>query len=435
METKIISFKNKKIKNVPSTPVTTAGKPQFYQISPFTSGTHVNNVINIDHPQALNITEPPEKIEITYYDDSNILSIHQAIFAKFSAELKNLDNVKNQVNEIELELKNNIFSKVDTFAKLNVIKKLKSEIDDLESGKKWDKYITQAKPILEQYLPLSGDEAKGIFRLKKNVTPDFTEEQVKQRLIIIDDYLQIAKDYIEIDVSWKGKNEARCPACDCKFSEVYIDDESGLHKCNCGYERENLSKVAGFNDPKRVNVGGRNNYNDEETFIKAFYRIQGKIIDNIPEALYRQLDDFFKLKGLPTGDEIKNYPILPNGKKEGTSIQQLFIALEHTNNASYYNNANLIAHNYWGWNLPDYSIYEEGILEDYYKTQKVYDNIKTRDSNLNVIIRIFLHLKARDCPCVWEDFKILSSRESLEYHREMWIKMCKSTGIKYYELI
>lgn len=408
----------------------------IYQISPFSSGTNVDNIICIEPPPPSNISDPPGIAKITYVDDLDILTIHQGIIAKFSSELGSIDTIKTEMKQFEFELSHNTFSRIETLSKLNFIEKCKENIIELESGIKWKKYITLAKPLLESYIPLSTNETRGVVNVRpKTLVQIFTEDQVKRRLIIINDYLEIARLYIEIDVSWKGCNEARCPGCNCKFSEIFVDDESGLHKCKCGYQRENLSKLAGFNDPKRVSIGGRNNYNDEETFLRSLHRLQGKIIDSIPKTLYQQLDDYFILKSLPVGEEIKMLPLLSNGKKASTSINQLITALDDTNNAFYYNNINLIAHNYWGWDLPDYSEYENGILEDYHKTQKVYEKIKTRDSNLNVIIRIFLHLKARGCSCVWEDFKILSSRESLEYHREMWKEMCKQTGIKYYELI
>lgn len=438
METEIFTIRKSKPKKTitKSTQLDVIKPSPIYQISPFSSGTNIDNIISTEHPQPSNISDPPGMAKITYVDDLDILTIHQGIIAKFSAELGSIDSIKSELKQIEFELNHNTFTRIETLSKLNSIEKCKKTINELESGSKWNKYINLAKPLLESYIPLSTDAIRGVVNVRaKTLIPVFTEDQVKRRLIIINDYLEIARLYIEIDVSWKGANEARCPGCGCKFSEIFVDDESGLHKCKCGYQRENLSKLAGFNDPKRVSVGGRNNYNDEEIFLRSLHRLQGKIIDTIPKTLYEQLDDYFTLKSLPVGEEIKILPLLPNGKKANTSINQLISALDDTNNAFYYNNINLITHNYWGWNLPDYSEYEDGILEDYHKTQKVYEKIKTRDSNLNVIIRIFLHLKARDCPCVWEDFKILSSRESLEYHREMWKEMCEQTGIKYYELI
>ena len=76
-------------------------------------------------------------------------------------------------------------------------------------------------------------------------------------------------------------------------------------------------------------------------------------------------------------------------------------------------------------------------MEDYMTTQQIYNSIphKDRNASLNIQFRLFVHLKAIGYPCTKEDFKIQTSRDSLEFHQEMWKIMCEKTGLKFYPVI
>jgi hypothetical protein len=166
-------------------------------------------------------------------------------------------------------------------------------------------------------------------------------------------------------------------------------------------------------------------------------RYQGKQPNKPPEKLYEQLDEYFIKIGKQTGEEIRKLSTTSEGKKKGTSRQLMYEALGETNNSAYYDDINLIMNIYWGWDLPDISDIEEKIMEDYINTQQVYNAIPNKDRNasLNIQFRLFVHLKALDYPCSKEEFKIQTSRDSLEFHQDMWMIMCEKTGLKFHPVL
>lgn len=382
---------------------------------------------------------PPDKVRATYTTDLNILKIHEAIANRFGYRRGCLPRKKAELVKLTGELGFKHWSIIEVHSLRDRITALETEIKTISSGSAWNDYVKEVSPILDKYLPLITNEIKGIV----SITGKHTGEQKRtedptvtdQRLDLICKYLEIARGYIELDVVWQGVVESKCPGCGKLFKDIHVDEDAGVHICSCGFERENLSKTSSYKDAMRVNIGGRSGYEDRETFDKGLQRYEGKYADKIPEKLYEQLDQYYAKRGFPTGEQIKTLPFLPNGKKEGTSINLLVQGLSGTENPDFYKCIYLVAHHYWGWVLPDLTEIRERIMEDYDVTQEVYNRIKTRDSSLNVNIRIYLHLKARDYPCEWEDFKILSSRESLEYHQKMWKQMCAETGVKHTDII
>lgn len=381
------------------------------------------------------LLDAPTAVKSTYEDDLNIIKIHEAIVARFASLRGQIPAMEARIAGLTNSLDVKHYSIIQKKSFMDRISVLRNDIRDLDSGTRWQTYITAAKPLLEEYIPLSSDEVRGIVKIGNRKPQIVDISRVEQRLDIIEEYIKVASRYIDIDVSKIGVLTSKCPNCGIDFSELHIDDEFGLHLCECGYERENLSKGSSFKDAGRVNAGTRNNYDDLETFERGLSRYEGKYPDKIPDALYASLDEYYVSKGFFSSDYIRELPVQANGHKEGTSISLLVDGLSKTNNAAYYNSVSLIAHRYWGWVLPNLDGIRDRILESYTRTQKVHDEIKTRDSSLNVNIRIYLHLKAEGFPCAWEDFKILSSRDSLEYHQNMWKTMCSQTGTRYIEII
>jgi hypothetical protein len=382
--------------------------------------------------------EPPDLIKGSYTIDLNINKIHEAIEARFIYFKNNVINFRNEISELE-----NMISDTSNFS-LNEIKRVKNEIKDLklqiidyEKENSLKKYREKALPLLEEYNKVSSNKSKGFVVFKKKVEEE-SKEKIEYRLKLIHHYLDHARDFIQIDMIHKMEIKAECPVCGLEFSKIATDEESGLCSCpNCGYEREAISHNSSYKDSQRVNIGNRNNYDDCENFRKALMRYQGKQPHKPPEKLYEQLDEYFIKIGKQVSSEIKKLPSTPEGKKKGTSRQLMFEALGETNNSAYYDDINLIMHNYWGWDLPDISDLEEQIMEDYINTQQVYNSIPNKDRNasLNIQFRLFVHLKALDYPCTKEDFKIQTSRDSLEFHQMMWKVMCEKTGIKFHPIL
>lgn len=399
--------------------------------------TELSDSVDITQPEPSTETAP-DLVRASYSVDLDILKIHEAIRALFASKLGHLDEVEEQISNLKSKLSSGYLSLIEADKIATEIAKLEEEFNMVESGERWNEYISQAKPLFDQYLPIASDDVKGIVKFTGEADlKDADQDRVKKRKDIIHSYLRIAEKYIRLDIVCEVEKDDKCPGCGGASDEALLDEDEGLKICSCGYQQPNLVKISTFKDTMRVNVD-RSDYEDRSNFIKAYDRFMGTKIPKIPDTLYSMLDEYFIKEGYPIGEVIRNDPrfaLLPNGKRAGTSVDLMKNALSATSNASYYDCINYISSNYWGWNLPDLSLLRERVIDEYDRTQKVYKVIRTRGSSLNVQIRLYVQLRAVDYPCEWSDFKILSARESLEYHHQMWQIMCEHTGVKFTPII
>ena len=381
--------------------------------------------------------DPPDLVRGTYTTDLNINKIHEAILCRFQYFEASISRFKDQVDSL-LDSTNDE-TKPENEIKLihQQVEKLKAKIYDYENKISLKKYLNDSKPLLEKYNKVASNSSKGIVYFLKNKEKE-DNHIVNYRLKVIRDFLDVAKDYIRLEVSQKLMMKFNCPGCGMDLSNIFIDEDSGLSVCpSCGHEKESISHNSTYKDALRVNSGNRNNYDDCENFRKALHRFQGKQHNRPPVKLYEQLDAYFIKIKKPIGSEILKLPQSEDGRKKGTSREMMFEALADTNNSAFYDDINLILHIYWGWELPNISHLEERIMEDYINTQQVYNSIlkKDRNASLNIQFRLYVHLKAVGYPCTKDDFKIQTSRDSLIFHNEVWKEMCEKTGIKFHPVI
>lgn len=374
---------------------------------PSISSKAVSKIFDIKHdifadiPKASDVPEP-DLVKAIYIDDFNIIKVHEAIITAFSSRLW---KKRNDPSEIEIEIA------------------------------RYNNYINSAVHLLREYLPLASKQTKGIVTISAKKQEIENQSLISKRLQIVDSYIKIAAKYIKMDVLWNGNIAVTCPCCGADFASMQVDEDYGVHYCDCGYTRECISKLTNYEDASRVSATTQDGYDDFETFERGVQRYEGTYPEKIPDNLYNKLDEYFRLKGFTSRSDILALPHNRRGRKKGTTVVLLCEALGEIGYTNYYNSYNIIGHNYWGWKLPQLSPIRNAIYQDYEDTQKVYERIKTRDSSLNVNIRIYLHLKAKDWDCEWDDFKVLTSRGSLEYHQQMWKIMCTETGLKYTSII
>jgi hypothetical protein len=380
---------------------------------------------------------PPDLVKGTYTTDLNINKIHEAIVVRYEYFHKSVGIIEERIIHITKKIDIGDITFNEKCSLESEINNLKKGMYDYQNNISYNNYYNETKDILNEYNKVASNKSKGVIIFHK-IKEEEDEEIIKKRVKIIQDYLDIAKKYIKIEIIHKKPNKFICPICGNDLNKTFIDEDSGLCICQiCGYERESISHVSTFKDIQRLNLGNKNNYEDCENFRKALLRFQGKQTHRPPPKLYEQLDDYFTKLGKGLSIDVKRLSLNDKGQKDGTSRQMMFEALSEINNTAYYDDINLILHIYWGWELPNISHLEEKIMEDYFATQKVYNSIPNKDRNasLNIQFRLFVHIKAVGYPCSKNDFKIQTSRDSLIFHNEMWKIMCEKTGIKFYSVI
>jgi len=390
--------------------------------------------LNFDNP-ALDYEPPPDKVIASYENDLNIIKIHEAIRTKFACRYSTLPQLLEKIDVHQAHLDGGSLTRIETAHHEASIAELRREYDELKSGSLWQQYVTAAAPLLCRYAPLASSETRGIVTISVNARISEDSCIVMERVRIIAAYVVVAAQYIDCNIHHVAPPIDSCPWCGLCFDIITHDEESGINTCDCGFERLTMSRITSYNDATRVDVGDRNGYEDLSTFIKRMDAYEGQQDYAIPDLLIVQLDEYFVSRGFPSSADIIAMPLNGEGHKDRTSIALLIDGLIKTNNTAFYKDMELIAHRLWGWPLDQISDIRAGMIADYKATQRVYEIIKERDSSLNINLRLFWHLAARGRPVQLCNFKIVTSRESLEYHSRMFRVMCEKTGVKFTPII
>src|SRR4029079_7737136 len=279
---------------------------------------------------------------------------------------------------------------------LKLIADLESAISLIDKGQKLKKYKSMSEPLVQTYLKSKGDD----------------------KLIIIEKFLKLAKNYIDINVSHTINVVNSCLNCKKVIDEVNQDNVIKCPYCDNEHQHVNTLK---YSEQFK-------NENDMENFVKALTRYQG-LQALPPKIIYTKLDQYFKERGLPSSDEIKTLPYNDNGKKGNTNKEMLYIALSQIGYSSYYEDVNLIGHIYWDWKLPDLVSVKDIIMRHFIETQKAFYKIpvdvKRRVSSLGTSYRLWRHLQLVGHICTVDDFKIAENQDSLSTHNRIWKMMCE----------
>jgi hypothetical protein len=385
------------------------------------------------------LTNIPDKIEGSYKNDYNILKIHEIIMKQFQWEKsQKIDILKKKLLAVQEKLKERMLM-VDRKNIISEIDIIQKKIQDIETGYKLKEYARRALPYIREYKTIGSLSNIITFDsdIKRNDKLDMeSEEEQNKRHQIIHDYLDIAREYIGIDIIREIPKGYKCDGCGYNIEENKDEDDSGIFVCpSCNTERVSVIHTPFYKDSTRVsNI--RNNYEDRENFFKVFQRYQGIQANVPPQELYEDINSYCKRRNLPSCEEVRALPLLPNGRRGSTSKDLMCTILHETNNSIYYEDINLICHNCWGWNLVDLSYLSDKIMKDYDLTQKIYNEIpKDRKSSLNSQFRLFkLLLRYQDqIPYLIRsrDFRIPTTRDILEWHENIWkIIEQKAWGVK-----
>lgn len=339
----------------------------------------------------------PDKILIKYEKDVNIQQLDEIIKYKYKKHRENRNELLLEVEKLKQKTGND-----------KKIKKIENDFYDYENNISINEYISKTKHLIHRYSIKKSDE-------------------------ILFNYFNIAERYIKIDKIKKIKTTFLCSGCgfDLKDSD---ENENGCYvceTCNCINDFLKINKYTRDTDQKVSPVD-----EDMNNFIKILDKFEGKFSTVIHNELYDFLDIFFTEIGDKDGEYYRNLPLLDNGKKKGTSKKKLWNALDKIGHSQYYDESSYICHVYWGWGLPDLSLYREQLLIDYQNTQKHWNMIKSdynRSASLGTQYRLFVHLKAVDYPCCdIDDFKIQDMVESLRKHNHAWERMCKASNVNFF---
>lgn len=391
-----------------SSKIVTTKKTQFRSNSEFNKISKQDNVGNQ--------TEP---ILAVYSSDYNIIRIHQMIINKLESDMTY--GISELEKQLQLER-----SKVgqpqilrERTKSLNVISEMRTKIKDISSRKIINEYNLESSKLLTRYREIGPSQRKMSF-IDGKIENDEDELKSLERIRVIHDYLIIAGRYLPISQVREIEYSYTCLGCDYPMDDVVVSD-SGFQICPKCQTEHNYSGVA-VND--KESSGGKTNYDNSDNFLKAFLRYIGEQPNKIHSELYDDIERYFISRGKPSGKDIRTMPHTKRGRKVGTDLIMLHDALQKTGHSDFYEDANLIAHNYWGWKLPEVKHLKDKIMKHYSLTQEVYSNLeRERKSSIGTQLRLFKQLQLIGHECNFDDFKIPKS-DSLVEQLALWKKMC-----------
>lgn len=382
----------------------------------------------------------PDRIVGYYTDDFNIIDVHNLIMKRFHYQrTKRIENLKNII-QFEKSRLLRLQTVIDKKTTLNTIDKLTNELSDLINNEDINRYLKEATPLIDRYRSIGSVVKVVFFKSKKQndpgtqkslINPDEMSPEYRERLLVIESYLDVAKKFgnISVDVVRDISTTNECSNCHTDLTELFNENDNGLVSCpKCGLEKLNLVQIIyteqGATSGKLTNIH-RSGYEDRDNFYKGLLRYQGKQQNRLPTNIVDILDAYFTSFGLleMTSSRVKEKPLNKNGSRGETTKDMMLKALSdsHTNLSGYYDDLNLICHVYWGWRLPDVSHLENIIMSDYDETQKIFDaHLKNGGSNINIQYRLFKHLELRGHQCKLDDFKMIKGRDILERYDATW---------------
>lgn len=363
-----------------------------------------------------------DNLVVKYHYDYDITLVHSMICQKLEEEtIIKPGNYQKEFDEY-LSLATKRQSYGDRQKTVRYLQYLRNQIDSLtrDPQRKKSEYLRRSIPLINRYEQLGKYNNGVIFGQEDSLNFENHQERIR----IIDSYLNIARNYISIDVLREPITNHNCVICGHNVSKV-IPNEDGFQECNnCGYERRFYNNGV-LGEIEKV-TNSNSEYEDIKNFMKAITRFQGKQKFNYTKELVAKLDKYFLSISKPPGDVIKTMPADARGRRGNTDIKMLLKALQEIGERDLYEDAILISHLYWDNARPDIEQYVDKMLDHYKKTQRVLVALPSkRTSSLGTQFRLYKHLQLVGYYCHASDFKIASIRDSEEHHRTMWKLVCE----------
>ena len=364
-----------------------------------------------------------DKIEGSYYNDLDIITIDRIICRKINQESIKIHQLWKDIQTIDEQLRR---CPHDQNLKKR-IKTLEKEMTIIQNGTRLKEYQKQALPLLEEYK-----------KVRINQVSEFGQETImkpsKECLNVIYRYIKLASSYIEINLVRSNDADDKCNNCGDDLESCHPDLEGKLKCSSCGTETIPLQREIINNDTN--SIPGKSGYEDIKTFKKAIECYMCAQQVTFSDDLIHKLDEYFiSHKNMPPGHVIREMPLIgtfAGRRKRGNTSRSLMIdALQNTDNSDYYQDCNLLCCTYWGWESPDLSGVYDRIIDDYKVIQPVYNVLKERygrKSSIGRGYRLFRQLWHISYPCHPSEFGIAQTEEILDFYESIWQEICNIKG-------
>lgn len=349
-------------------------------------------------------------------NDVDIIDIDNKIRLNFKEEKDKLEFYKNKLQDIKysLELKNISQRVINSLMESE--KESSNHINSIENDISLHFYITETAFLLEKYKEI----------LNKPIKVNFMGKAIKNnkdKKSIIDQYLEIARKYVDIELIIKEnkdnkKDKIICKNCNNKKDFEVLDNN--VYICIiCSAQQLILKNISSYSDIDRVNISSKYCYDRKIHFRDCINQYQGKQNSTIDPKVYEELERQFDLHHLLVGDKDTSKNIrFKNITKE--HIAMFLKELEYT---KHYENINLIHYNITGIKPDDIGYLEDKLLDDFDTLVELYDKLFKHINRKNFINTQYILqnlLKRHKHPCKSDDFTILKTIDRKTFHDDIF---------------
>ena len=341
--------------------------------------------------------------------DIDILYIDNKIRQNFEDEMNNIQNYKDKLVDIKhsLTLCNLRINIRNVLIKTE--KELIEHIDDIETCRSLNFYTLDTADLIEKYKEILNKPVKVNFMGK--ITKNNKEKQN-----IVNNYIEIANKYVDININTDKKDKITCKNCNGK--DFDIEDGNICICTNCSAQQFILKNVSSYKDIDRINISSKYLYDRKIHFRDCINQYQGKQNSTVAPKIYDDLEKEFESHHLLIGN--KNTP--KNERFKNITKEHISIFLKELGYSKHYENINLIHYNFTGIKPDDIGYLEDKLLEDFDILTDMYDKMYKHIDRKNFINTQFilrqLLLKHKH-PCKKEDFTILKTIDRLNFHNEI----------------
>lgn len=351
-----------------------------------------------------------EPQRIVFQEDFDIIALHRIVVAKIRQDF---------CEEVTLQEKISFYQSIRERNPDEIdyqIEKLKYKLQQFQTQNPTN-FQFESEPYIKNYLKNKDAQKRG-------------NDNVEERIAIICNYLDIAREYVNIDYRSLGRNLHipwnQCNKCGEDISDCVISKENIIVCAVCSSAKKlEFSSESMITEPKTNDASS--------TIIVALHDFQGK---NTPkcdcQSILEKLDGYFQSIGQPPASTIRQQPRLSNGKKPRTDVQMMIDALSQVNYKKF-NYVWFFCRELWGWQLQDLSSLEEEILHDDRLLEKGYNlipyAIRQRKSFIPLQVRLYFHVKRKGVTCESADFKLPSD---MNRYNELLKLSCENVADLHY---
>ncbi len=374
-----------------------------------------------------------KEIDQKVYD---VVELDEKIKSQIDEDYTNIDHYKNICEELQLSLQDpDQLSNLEIRSKQAELDKYTSKIEKLENEFLLNEYLIRSQEIVQKWQKLIKIPQKICFMKsatssktdkldeKSNKLEDGDEHSLNMNETknnLLDSFLQVAKDYLEIDpISASKKSDFKC---DCNSNVNFVENENNVTCSKCGVEHELFTNSTSFKDIHRVNMSVKYKYERASHFRDAVQQFQGKQNKKISSKVYEDLEETFDKHNLLVKSE--------NNLKKYQKITRKHIEmfLCETGHNKHYEDVYLIAKKY-GREPHQIAHLEKALYEDFDQVLSAYETLTDikRSNFLNNQYVLYQLLRRRKYKCTKQDFNIIESKERLSDHDAIFQRICDVT--------